>query len=368
MQTWPGEVWLSTDAGTRLKLLHDFESLEYVLSLHEVGACTITLPDTFDTALLRADRRIEVWRQPTDGALQLEDVYFLRRWVDATDNTGRRTISLTGYSGLYLATSRIIASVAGSDGATKSDTADDMLKDFVYESLGGSAIAARQAGTASLSIEADASAAGSITYAAAWQNVGGVLRDLAQAADAAGTAVYYGMVPVSTTQWQFRTRITQLGQDHTFPDGVNPVLLGVEYGNLASPALEWDYTDEVTYVYAGGPGEGTDREVVEVEDTTRSGRSLFGRREAFADARGAASTAAITAVANARLAEGKPRLRFTGSIVDTPGTRYGLAWRWGDRVTATYQGQQYDCLIRAVRVRVDGTGGETIDARLEATE
>ena len=39
--------------------------------------------------------------------------------------------------------------------------------------------------------------------------------------------------------------------------------------------------DEITYVYAAGQGAGTGRTVVELEDETRGGVSIFNRREAL---------------------------------------------------------------------------------------
>ena len=56
------EIWLSRDDGTRLALLDNVSQFEYAISLHQVGACVVHLPGTFDKTLLAADRRIEIWR------------------------------------------------------------------------------------------------------------------------------------------------------------------------------------------------------------------------------------------------------------------------------------------------------------------
>ncbi len=361
------ELWMARDDGTRLALIDTFAKLDYVLLAHDIGACSLVLPGDFDTALIAPDRRLVVSRAPHGGKLQLEDAYFLRRWADATDDNGVRTITATGYNGLYLAAGRIVAAAAGSAAAEKTDYIDDMMKDIITEQLGASAAAARQISSSYLSVQGDLSAGPSVTKGFAWQNVLKVLQDLADVAWQAGTQVYFGMVPVSSTAWEFRTRTGQLGQDHTYPNGVNPVLLGLEYGNLRAPRVEWDYTDERTYVYAGGQGQGTAREIVEVEDTVRSGRSLFGRREAFADARNDASTNAATAAGNAALANARPKLRFSASIIENANTRYGIEWGWGDKLSAVYQGQQYDAMVRMVHVSVDQNGKETIEAKLEVS-
>lgn len=361
------ELWLNKDDGTALGVLDTVVSFEYAMAVHQVGACSLVLPGSFDTALLQPDNRIAVWRTPAGGARNLERVYLIRRLLDTTDADGKRTLTVTGLDGNDLLARRIVAYVSGAAQAVMTDQADDMCKAVVTDNLGTDAVAARQLSTY-LSVQGDLAAGPSITMAFAWRDVLTTLQDIAEAARQAGTAVYWDVVPLSATTWEFRTATGQPGADHSYPSGVNPVLLGLEYGNLQEPSLERDWSEEVTYVYAGGQGEGAARTIVEVEDTARSGRSVLGRREAFEDARDDTTTAAVTARANSRLSTGRPRLRFSGKIVDSPGTRYGIEWRWGDRLTATYQGQTVEAIVKAVKVSVDDNGKETLDARLEVEE
>ena len=362
------ELWLDRDDGTRLAEIDDFESLVYNMSLHQVGACSLVLPDGFDETLLAADRRLEVWRQPSGGKLQLERTYFLRGLKDWTDKQGVRRIQITGLDGNYLPSGRIIAYAAGSAQASQTGTVDNIMKEIVRDNLGSDAAAARQVSSTYFSVQANTSEGTTITKAFSWRNVLTVLQDLTETARAAGTTIYFDMTPVTPTVWEFRTRSGQLGQDHTYPNGIGIVLLGLEYGNLEEPTREVDWSDEITYVYCGGQGEGAARAITEVSDTTRLNRSLFGRREAFQDARGEDSANGRTASANARLAEGRPRVKFSGKIVDSEGTKYGLHWRFGDKLSAIYRGQQYDGVVKAVEVKVDSTGKEEIEARLETVE
>lgn len=364
-------IWLSRDDGTRLALLNgDFIDLEYVISLHQIGACSILLPGDFDRDLLAIDNMIEIEREPDGGMMYLERAFFLRRRRRWTDNQGQRFYQIGGLDGLYLLNGpgRIIANAAGSSQASKTDQADDMMKAVVREQMGTSAAAARQWNSSHFSVQADLAAGPSITKAFAWREVLRVLQDLAGAADAAGTPVYFDVVPVEPGKFEFRTFTGQPGQDRTYPNGNNPIVFSEEFGNLAEPDLEEDYSDEVTYVYCGGQGEGTARTIVEVEDATRSGRSIWGRREAWQDARQDTSTNGITAAANARLAEGKPKIRFGAKLLDVPGSVYGKDWRWGDKVSCIDEGQQHDGIVKVVRVKVDKDGKEDIDARVEVEE
>ena len=362
------EVWLCRDDGTRLALLDTAAGFEYSIALHDVGACSLVLPGSFDRSLLAPDRKLEFWRQPPNGALALERVYLIRRLVSATDAEGRATIKLIGLDGNHLLKRRIVAYAAGAAQASMTDQADDMARAVVIDNLGADATAARQISSTYLTIAAERSAGPSLTLSFSRDNVLEVLKDVAAAAQTAGTAVYWHVVDATPAQWQFRTYTGQPGADHSYPDGVNPVLLSLELGNLAEPELDEDYTQEVTYAYAGGQGEGADRVVATAEDTARSGRSLFGRCEGWGDSRNEDSTGGVTAQAQRLLDEGRPKLRFAAKIVDSAGNRYGIHWRWGDRVTAIYSGYTFEAIVRAIRVSVDGNGKEAIDARLEVEE
>lgn len=363
------EVYLDRDDGTRLALLDQFESLEYALVVNDIGACTIVLPGSF-ASLVAPDRRIEVWRAPESGKLAMQRVYFTRKIKDQTDRDGNRWLIVTGYDGNYLLAGRIVAYAVGSAQASQTDQADDLMKSIVDENLGsGATDSSRDWSGNSLTVQADLAAGPSLTRGFSRRNVLTVLQDLAESARQAGTEVYFDVVSTTPTALEFQTFTGQRGRDHTYPNGSPPVLLGVEFSNLAEPEHDQDYSDEVTFAYAGGQGEGSERVIQTAEDTTRSGRSIWGRREGFADARNESAAGGVTAAAQALVAEGRPRRRFTGRIVDTPGTRYGVHWAWGDKVTAVYEGQSFDAHIRAVRVTVDKGGLETtIDARLETDE
>lgn len=366
------ELILTRDDGTEISRLNTTEGFEYTKVANLVGACSLTLPEDFDFSMLDADRKIEIWRQPESGALKCDRTYFLRKLVRATDKNGVRRFVLTGVDGNYLLAARIVAYASGSAQSQQTDYADDMVKAVVKQNLGASATDTARAFNATyFSVQADLSAGPSITKAFAYKNVIEALNDIAESSRTSGTELYFDMVPILKTATQmgfeFRTFTGQIGQDRTYPDGYNPIMLGIEYGNLAVPTVEWDWLGEISNVYAGGQGEGSAREIVTAADTTRSGRSIWARREAFQNGNNLA-TAALTAAANKKLAEGRARLRFTGQLVDTEGTRYGKDWEWGDRLTVIDGGQSYNAMIKAVKVRVDSKGLETIDARLEVDE
>ncbi|MBI2934666.1 MAG: hypothetical protein HYY29_03745 [Chloroflexi bacterium] len=363
------EIQLRRDTGTQIGIIDRFSLLQYSLLTNDVAACRIDLPGDFDKTLLAADRRLDIWRQPDGGRLSREGVWFIRKIKDSTDQNGERTIEVTGFSPNYLLASRIVAYAAGSAQADQTAAFDNMMKVVVLQNLStGATDSARRISSTYVGIAPSVAAAPSDNKKFAWRNVLEVLKDISDASRGAGTELYFDLVPIDSTKFEFRTYTGQPGLDHTFPSGVNPVLLGLEYGNLAEPSVEWDWSEELSFVYGAGQGEESDRITSTVEDTTRSGRSIFARREGFADARQYTSSSKVQSAAYELLTDKRPRLRFSGRILDVPGTQYGVHWRHGDRVSAMYYGQQYDALIRNVQVWLDKDGHETITTRLETDD
>jgi len=107
---------------------------------------------------------------------------------------------------------------------------------------------------------------------------------------------------------------------------------------------------------------------VEVSSAARIGVSQWNRCERFTTAVNSKTTAALTGAGNDALSKYRPTTRFTGALVDTPESRYGVHWRLGDRVTASFRGRQFDVIIRAVQVSVNQAGNESIVAKLESQE
>jgi hypothetical protein len=131
--------------------------------------------------------------------------------------------------------------------------------------------------------------------------------------------------------------------------------------------LTYDYGEEVNYAYALGQGEGVAREVATLAATSRSGMSIWNLREGAKDARhiDAGDTAALTGEAQTYLDEHKPKISFSGDIVETPAFRYGHDWWFGDKTTLVYADMELDANIDKVLVSRGDDGQETITARLE---
>jgi hypothetical protein len=359
------EVWVHQDNGTRIGVIDGFVSLQWMHVINDRGRFTLTMPKTYD-ALLGVDRRVSIWRKPVGGAMYREFYGLMRSFSYQTDEAANDLTVVSGPSFKDLLDRRIVAYASESAQATETNEADDAIKAIVRENLGATATDTARAINASyFSVEADLALGPSITKAFSYRNVLTTLREISDMAREAGTEIYFDFEHTNDSAFVFRTYKRQTGADRTATAAISPVVFSVEFGNLRSPTYTIDWDSEANYIYAGGQGVQADRIIKTATDATRSGMSLFGRSELFMDARNDSTEAGVTNTAKAGVIEHRPAKNFTATIVDTDRARYGRDWYFGDRVTASYRGLQFDCLIRALSGSVDSGGNEQINARLE---
>jgi hypothetical protein len=371
------ELWLTDDYGRRIadsqghSYLKQFHALTASRALGEIGRFTLRVPLSFDKSLLKPDRMIQVWRRPTGGRLGLWRIYFLRRWRFISRG-GNRTVELAGPCQNELLRRRIVAAYTGSAQAKKSDFADDMMKAFVSEALSDAAAPTPTAGTRawpSLTVQADLGDGPSIDRSVEFNQLlttsgGGVLTSIAKASREAGTEVFYDVRPKvltgSSISFEFHTWTINEVRDVS-----DSVVFDESAGNMIDTELEYDYSEEQNYIYSAGQGEAADRNVQQVYDEARYSVSQWARCEGYMDAASESTNAGVIALGRSRLAEGRPKIRFSGTPVDTRGTRFGKDWDIGYRVGAKAEEITFDHLIRAVTLVVDEDGRDEIRTRLE---
>lgn len=370
------ELHLTDDNGVRItdelgtSVITKALWLQYTLLTNDVGTLRIGLPTSFDTSLIQPDNMIQVWRAPEGGRLALIRPYFIRGWRYETKGS-QQFITVSGRDPNDLLTRRIIAYPAAEPQSEKADNADDMMKEIIDENFTINDVSMPYEGSreyTDFTIQPDLTAGPILLKGFAWRNVLTVLQDLAEAARTEGTEVFFRVdvdnVSSSSISFQFRTTTGQPGQDLTNLG----VLFDQERGNMQNPFRADDWTEEVNFVYGGGDGQADDRNIQWVSDSTRYNLSKWNRREAFADARNQETDEGVEAAAQARLDLGKPQRTFGADVLDVGGMKYGRDWNWGDKLRARYRRQEFDCIVRAVIVSVDGQGKELIRARLEWEE
>jgi hypothetical protein len=367
------ELWLTDDSGHRIRSLEDFLSLSATRVVNGIGQFNLRLPASFDESLLRADRMVQVWRKPGGGRLSLWRVYFIRDWEFAWSSQGE-ALEVFGPDCNDLLRRRIVAAYSGSTEASKSAAADDMMKEVVSESQLDTAEPLPTAGTRTwtdFSVAGDLADGPTVDLSFAWDTLltesgNGVLTQIANAARGEGTEVFFDIVPVISSTgiaFRFETYTGQPGQDVS-----DRVVFSPQNGNMKEARLRYIYAQEENYIYAGGQGEAADRNVQQAYSASRYGASKWNRCEGFiSDTRQGDDNATLSA-GYSRLSEGRPKIRFSGVPMDTRGTRFGLDWEHGYKVTAKFRDYQAEHIIRATTLYKPSNGPEEIRVRLDDEE
>ena len=360
------EIWLCDAYGNLLDIIDDWVYLQYNRALNNIGTLELGLDGGYPNfSYIKLDGRIIVWR---NGEIDTETCWLIRRVIRTLDETGLRGISLGAVSANEIINRRIVAYDEGTSYASKSATADNMMKQIIRENFGGSATDTNRTIASYLSVEADVGLGASLARSFAWNNVMDVIQDLSQATIVAGSAVYWDVAAPAYNTLEFRTYRGRRGSDKSFPDGISPVILSPERGNLGSVMRSFDYTNEATYIYAGGQGFNQFRYVASASSTDRVGQSPLNRIELFINSAQNSVTTAVDADANAALRENRPKRVFQGELVNVPGsTEYNVHWKWGDLVTVEFEGEVFNCSIDAVQIEVQD-GQERILATLRAED
>lgn len=376
MRTSTYSVWLNSPTGDHIAAIPDFFSLRATQSLNDIGALTLTMPASFPYSYLegRRDLQLEIWRRDiAGGQTLLTNTIWLVRRHSKSRRGGGMEYSIGAVPLLELLNRRIIYAYAGSAGADKEDPADDVCKALVRENMGADVLDSARDLSTYLTVAADISQAPSVIKKCAYRNLLQTLQEICQTSAALGTQLFFDITYSSYHAFVFRTYTGQLGLDRTDTTGVNTFYASEDSGSLVDPSYEEDYTSEITYVYAGGSGDGAGRVVGTAPTATSVERSRqyaspFNRIEAFSDARnGYTTVAGCEYEAESTLRASRPRKSFSGSLIDTPQSRYGIDWNYGDRVTAVFDNMRSDCLISTIDIDVSGAK-ETISARLRSVE
>jgi hypothetical protein len=342
-----------------------FSSLEWTRKVNDVGSFTMKLPGQLPLWWFSKDYRLEIWRGVDDRPLYLEgDTQWLIRKLKIDNQNGERVFTVSGNDLNVLLKRRIVAYDAASVYADKSDYADDMIKEIMSENYGIGCIDGDRDLSAWIDIQGDFSLAFPIEKAFSRRELLVVFQELCQESYENGIYCAFDFVRKTSAGIGFRTYINQRGTDRT-KSSPSPLLFGSQYSNFGDDTYEDDGSEEATFIYAGGQGEEATRIIQTAQDNVRIGASPFGRIERFVDARHAKLAASVQDEAEAELRARIPKRKFSGKAVDVDKCRYGLHYKFGDKVTVELQEITLDAYVNTVHVtKTDGQ--ETIDIGLEA--
>jgi hypothetical protein len=355
---------LEDQYGQPIAALDKVSELNYALRTLSITKATFKIPLKYQD-LIRVDRRIKIYRQPSGGENKLEGetTWIIRKWRKHWPH-----MTVTAVHPNHLLWRRVVAYYAGSPQADKGPMkAESMMKEIVLENYGAGAGAGRDL-SKFLSIETDIQRGSTLSKAFSRRKVLSVLEEICQTSTGAGIYLTADTVTnPATNQWIFRTYEGQRGIDCRLGVSSNPVLLNAELRNLVETEYEEDWEDEANYAYVGGDGEGVDRDIVERSVPERIEVSDLNRCEIFVDASNSANTARLQAEGDAALREARPRRTFAGRLSDTKFFHYGINYYYGYHVTGTFDKENIDCRLDAVSIKV-AAGREDIDVRFGASD
>lgn len=350
------------------QVIDKFVSLSYTRRLNEVGFATVTLPrDHPAVSNLTLDSIALIFRgQPHDTVDVAYYQDFAGIWrgnIFSTDRNGKQTVTLYIPDTMSLLAREIIAFKAGvanrslwssktvsqiwSDVLTYNFTVVDVQRILPFTSLSG---------VPRLSFDS-APTGPTIDYAAAYKNVLNVLQELADIGDFYFIASSVGAFSVTIGDYQNVRLLVNSGTDRSAT-----VTFAIERANVLNVDLDQRRLNEPTKMLVGGLGEGTTRTV---NVRTSAEYTTINHTEMFIDARDLATSAALDAKGDAKLAETAYKPRFTFRASQAPGSYYGRDYFLGDLVYALYEGQGFTQRIVGVTVAVDEDGRETIELDLD---
>jgi hypothetical protein len=374
MPTYAHQVWLNTPAGYRQALVGDYLSLSYSLDAREGGGFSLELPHNFDPALLVEGAQVEVWQSVNGRAFSWEGSFIAlhRPWAQARRGTQFKTISGPSMTGHVVAkNSRVIAALEADAAASRTDSADDVVKYFVRQTVGEAAVSGASsagrdlASVYGLTVEADQGRAPSITVNGFCRPLADVLAECRKKSEEDllnPRRLYWRLLmsDVNPARYRFATYVDLMGVNHG-QTSAQPVYISPEFGTATEVEWDRDRTDEFNSVFVRyDSGNKTTR----LTDTSRS-RAFGGAfREAFFDASSYATETEGLAAGRRKLAEGKPRNVMRINVADTEAVQYGVHYRLGDRVAVRFLGETFDMDVLAVDIQV-GRDGRKMTVKLE---
>jgi hypothetical protein len=348
------DVLLYNPRGEYITRLNSFTSLNMVRTENQTGTLSIVHPikGNIETILAR-DCTIDVVHRAGSRAMLLGDTHFLlRKW-----SFGDNDVALELKDGIDILDRPVVAYDADEPQCTyDAEIADDAMKMVVFENLGASAVEADRNISDWLEVQPYLNMGPMISKEFSGRRVLAVLQEFAKAALEEGIYVSFDVVANGNGKFLFKTFTEMRGVDHSYPNGVPPIIFSTERNNIAlGSRLTYDYTQERTYVYARGKDAADNVVYGTAYDQKRISASPFNRIEEWANTQATKQDSADKD-AGAVLSEGRPRIVFEGEAQQTTDCMFGVHYNFGDLVTVQSHGAELKCRFRTMNVSVSAKG------------
>ena len=346
-------------AGDLQAVITDFRHLSYVKRVNHPGIVQFGLAGDHALLDIIADKwQVEVWRRPADGvwSREITGIYRFLEWGYGEDSYAN--IVCQGL--MSMLGTRINAWTTGYADRSKftSDPAETVANTLVKYNCTADATVAngrqREGAITGLTVEADGAAGNTVDWYCSWVNILESLQDLCEIGGGD-----FDLVKTSSTAWQFRWYVGQLGTDRRAS-----VTFALNYDNMKNPVYIDNRTGEITAAVVGGQGEEAAREIV-----IRTGTDYHvttNNIETFVAATDITTTAGLNSRGDKALAENEALKSFQFDVIQTAGTSYGLDYVMGDLVTAVnpFNNDTYTLKIQSVAVSINDQGEESINLEM----
>lgn len=331
-------------AGTLQAVVVDFLRLAYRHQRNAPGLLEFSIsPEHRAVSALELDGSVEVWRRVSGGAWYVDFIGLYRWRAEGLDGDGRAWLTVRCVGLLHLLSRCIVAYPKGvaSRSLFTAAKAETILKTLVTHNCTAAGTTndgrLRAASLAGVQVESDAARGDAIDFECSLQNV---LAACQRVANLGGGDFVF--VKAAAATWEFRWKAANS----------TTVVFAPNLGNMASPTLTRDWTDEATVAIAGG----NNLFGVAEGDAYASG---YRSHELYVGAPNLTTIDGLVAAGDAALlARRTEELAF--SVFQTPWCRYGVEYQFLDFVTATFGDYSATMQIQEVGVGVQEDGAETI--------
>jgi ReqiPepy6 Gp37-like protein len=353
------DIHIYNPTGTRQLVLDGWEYLEYTQRIDDAWnhliRINVSIEDDrveFFRETMQRDWIIEAYRTSAFGSRDLVYEGFNRTIVDQIKQDGSVVFTLYGTGYLDLLKRRVVVPAAGQTNSELTGVSGTIMLQYVDEQCINPTDAARD--LVGLSNGTGVGIGGNAAYSARYTNLFTVISRLAEQGN-----VDFG-ISKGTSVGTFVFDVRALwGTDRSVGNagGNPPTIFDIAFNNMEIPILSLNGSDEITFVYIGGQGEGAARTIRTLEDTAASAISPWNRQEAFVDARNESTNNGLDTHGQAYLNQHRYQERLTFNIEQTEGTQWLRDWKLGDIITAKYGGRTFRKKI--VKINVIHSAGDT---------
>lgn len=332
--------------------LDDYQSLELVQRRNGIGAFTLTIH--------RSNRHAANLTSPQWGiVVRCDDQIIFSGVVTGRKHVfdGRaERIQLTGVDDNRWLMSRLVSPQPSTsappysvtDYDVRTGAASTVLLGFVDANLGATAVGARK--KSYLVTASDPGIGATVTGRGRWQKLLPLLQEVASAG---GDDICFRVV-----QGESAGAPALVFEVFRAADKSEQVKFSTELGNLAAYEYE-SVAPDANYVFVGGQGEGTAREIRERSDT--SAVATWERLEGdFVDRRDTSDDTELDQAGDEALTGAQEKTSMSITPIDTPTLRYGRDYGLGDKVSLEWEDGTVVDVIQEVKINLTAQGPQKI--------